>query len=225
VYDGHASLEVPADWAELPAELLEYLALRTAQASGGRSAEIYQHGFRPGDPESGFEVPQVLIQIREDGRLPLSRFVNLPTPQEVEAESRQLMQQGGGPFLRGLELDRVSFDPGRLVLRVDSTMELAVEGTTAVRSASFLTERGTFVVHCYDLAPRMASTGPLFDRIIASVRFDDEVAYRTRWSDRWTTRHSAVLLLALVVGAGVVVAAARRDRRRRQTATAAEDLE
>jgi hypothetical protein len=225
VYGGHASLEVPADWREMPPELLEFLALRAADQSGGRSTEIYQHGFRPGNLDTGFDLPQVLIQIREDGRLPLSRFFNLPTPDEVEAGSRGLMSEGGGPFLRDLDLDRVAFDPDRVLLRVDSTMELLVEGTTAVRSASFLTERGAFVVHCYERAARMDASGPLFDRVIASVRFDDEVGYRPRWSDRWTGRHSVLLLLALAAGAALVVAAAWRDRRRRQAETAARALE
>ena len=34
-----------------------------------RTAETYQHGFRPGDPDAEFALPQLLIQIREDGRL------------------------------------------------------------------------------------------------------------------------------------------------------------
>jgi hypothetical protein len=212
VYDGHASLEIPSDWAELPTEVLDFLTLRAAEVSGGLTTETYQHGFRQGDPESGFELPQILIQIREDGRLPLSRFVNLPTPDEVEAESRDLVRPGRAPFLQGLALDRVSFDADRRVLRVDSTMELLVEGTTAVRSASFLTERGTFVVHCYDHASRMASSRLLFDRIIASVQFDDEIGYRLRWNDRFTNRHRLVLLLAAAALAVLIVALVRRWR-------------
>jgi hypothetical protein len=214
VYDGHASIEIPAGWNEMPAELLEFLSTRTAELSGGRITEYYQYGFRPAATESGFELPQVLIQIRENGRLPLSQFVNLPSFDEVDAESPGLLRDQRGPFLQRMELDGLSFDAGRTCLRVNSTMDLLVEGTTAVRSASFLTERGVFVVHCYDHASRMASSAALFDRIISSVNFDEHTAYRVRWSDRWTGRHTSVVVFIAAVCLGLIVVALRRDRRR-----------
>lgn len=214
VYEGHAFVEIPARWNEMPPELLDFLSMRAAEMSGGRITEHYQHGFRPAASDSGFELPQVLIQIREDGRLSLSQFITLPSPSELAAESPGILEQHRGPFLQQMDLDDVTFDPEHKCLRVDSTMELLVEGTTAVRSASFLTERGMFVVHCYDHASRMASSAPLFDRIIASVQFDDELAYTTRWRDRWTTRHSLALLITLAVAAGLILVAIRRDRQR-----------
>lgn len=216
VYDGHASIEIPVDWNEMPVDLLDYLAIRAAETSGGRTTEYYQHGFRPAATDTGFDLPQVLVQIREDGRRRLSDLLNLPTPDRVEAESDGLINEVRGPFLQQLDLVGVSFDPARKVLRVDSTMELLVEGTTAVRSASFLTERGVLVVHCYDSAAAMAASAALFDRIISSVEFDDTTAYRVRWSDRWTRRHSLVVVFIIVVSIVLIATAIRRNRRDRR---------
>ena len=49
LYQGHATIEVPRDWHDISEESLEFYSLRSAEASGGRVAEIYQYGFRPGD--------------------------------------------------------------------------------------------------------------------------------------------------------------------------------
>lgn len=220
VYEGHATIEIPADWHEMPTELLDYLAIRTAEATGGRIAEYYQHGFRPAAAETGFELPQVLIQILETGRMSFTKFVNLPSPDQVEAQSAELLRERSGPFLQELDLEAVSFDVGRKCLLVDSTMELMVEGAATVRSASFLTERGVFVVHCYDYAATMPSSSATFDRIIASVTFDESTAYRPRWSDRWTRRHTAVVVIIVAACIGLIVVALRRDRSQRRDSAA-----
>ena len=65
VYQGLATFEIPVDWHEIPTDLIEFYALESAEASGGKLAEFYQHGFRPGNPENDFELPQILVQIKK----------------------------------------------------------------------------------------------------------------------------------------------------------------
>ena len=45
-------------------------------------------------------------------------------------------------------------------------MELSIEGRVAVRSASFLTERGLLTLHFYELEDRLAATAPVFEEIL-----------------------------------------------------------
>ena len=56
VYGGLVTLEIPADWDEIPQDLLESHSLNVAEASGGRITEIYQYGFRSSDPEVDAEL-------------------------------------------------------------------------------------------------------------------------------------------------------------------------
>ncbi len=214
VYEGHASLEVPVDWTEISPELLDFFAIRAAETSGGRSAETYQYGFRPAVSDMGFDLPQVLIQIRESGRIPYGQFLRLPSVSEVEASSGGFSDGGQGPFVESVQLDGLAFDADRKVLLVDSTLDLSIEGLTGVRTASFLTERGLFIVHCYDRVASMDRSSEVFDRIIESVQFPDGVRYKPRWSDRWSSRHGAAVLFTLAgVAAGIALMYWVRSRR------------
>ena len=213
VYDGLVSLRLPEGWHEIPPTVLEYFTLSTAEATGGRTAETYQHGFRPGDPDAEFALPQLLIQIREDGRLASGHFRRLPSPEEVASQPGSPLADHRGSLVRDLQLTGVTYDPRRHCLRVDSVMELSIEGRVAVRSASFLTERGLLTLHFYELEDRLAATAPVFEEILDSVRFDARIAYRPRFADQWSSRHTAVVLFVLAAAFAAAAIVARRRRR------------
>ncbi len=204
VYEGLASLEVPADWAEISPELLDFFAIRAAETSGGRSAETYQYGFRPERSDVGFELPQVLIQVRESGRIPYGQFLRLPSLTDVETSQGDFLNGNQGPFIKDVHIDGLFFDVDRKCLLVNSTLDLTIEGLTSVRSASFLTERGLFVVHCYDRLATLNRSAEIFDRVIQSVQLADDIRYQPRWQDRLSSRSAALLLFLLAAGAGVV---------------------
>ena len=214
VYDGLATLEVPAEWSEISPDLLDFFSIRAAETSGGRSAETYQFGFRPASTDVGFDLPQVLIQVREGGRIPYGQFARLPSLSDVEASTGGFSGEDHGPFVRGVHLDRLAFDADRKVLLMDSTLDLSIEGLTGVRTASFLTERGLFIVHCYDRLTAMESSADVFDRIIQSVTFSDDLRYRPRWSDHWSSRYGAAVLFALAAAAAVFALIQWRRARR-----------
>lgn len=215
LYEGHATMEIPRDWNEITEESLEFYSLRSAEASGGRVAEIYQYGFRPDDPEMDFAVPQILIQIRESGRLAYEQFLHLPTLDEMQEEGNQRLADRAGPMLRGIELEAAVFDRRRFALRITNTLDLAFEGRVSVTTVSFLTERGLFTVHCYADDAEAPVITPIFDRIIDSVRFDDELLYKPRFGDRWPPRPSTVAYGAAALVAVILVLSLIRSRRRR----------
>jgi len=215
VYDGHVVLEVPISWQEIPTEVLEFYSLRAAEASGGRTAEIYQHGFRPGDPEIDFSLPQILIQIRESGRLAYGQFLHLPPLAELRGDGKQRLAERAGPMLNRVELDEVSFDRASFSLRVTNSLDLTVEGTVRVDTFSFLTERGLFTIHCYAPASQTDMYAPLFADIIASVRLGEDIAYRPRLADRWPPTPATIVLSGAALGAVIVLVFALRMRSRR----------
>ena len=215
LYDGLVSLRVPSDWNEIPQGTLEYFSLRTAEATGGRVAEVYQHGFRPGDPQLSLSLPQLLIQIREDGRVPYGSFLRLPRPEEVAAPAGTALSDPRGSGVRDVRLTSLAFDADSYCLRVDSVLDLPFDGPTLVRSASFLTERGTFTLHFYDLEDRGTESAPLFEAMVASVRIDDRLAYRPRPLDRWSSRAAGVALFAVAALLAAVALGAQRRRAKR----------
>lgn len=77
IYDGLVAMEIPDDWREIDPLHLEDLTMWSAEATAGRSVEVYQHGFRPRDPGVDTTLPNFLVQIRESGRLRYGRFLHL----------------------------------------------------------------------------------------------------------------------------------------------------
>jgi hypothetical protein len=215
IYEGHVTLDVPAGWNEIPREVLDFYALRAAEASGGRMTESYQFGFRPADPEIDFVLPQFLIQIRESGRLNHRQFLRLPSAEALQAAGERSLAEHVGPLVRGLALGETEFDRDAFALQLSNTLDLRIEGETAVETVAFLTERGLFTIHFYAHASEASAMAPIFEHITRSVQFDRELAYRPRLADRWPPRPAAFFLLAVLIGvAALFVRFFRRGRER-----------
>lgn len=216
VYDGHVEFDVPAEWNEIPGEVLDFYALRAAESSGGRMTESYQYGFRPADPEIDFSLPQILIQIRESGRLNYRRFLRMPTSEDLQAAGERSLAEHVGPLVRGLALGTTGFNRDSFTLHMSNTLDLRIEGQTSVESVAFLTERGLFTIHFYSRASEIGSMTEIIEHVTRSVRFDTDLAYRPRLADYWPPRPTTLFLLAAViaVGAGVVHFFRRRGRER-----------
>ena len=112
-------------------------------------------------------------------------------------------------------LKDASFDRASFSLRTSHTFFLEHVGRVVVESASFLTERGVFTVHCYTAASAASLDRPLFDNVISSVRLDPELAYRPRLADLWPPSSATVAFAAatLVAIVALVIALRRRARR------------
>jgi hypothetical protein len=214
IYDGHVVLDVPAEWNEIPRDVLEFYALRAAESSGGRMTETYQFGFRPADPELDFALPQLLVQIRESGRLNYRQFLHLPTVEDLRAVGERSLAEHVGPLMRGMEIGEAVFDEDSFALHLTNRLDLSFEGETTVDSVAFLTERGLFTIHAYVKASEAENMEPIVAHVIDSVRFDQELAYRPRLGDHWPPRPATLFLLAaLIVGAAAALHLLRRRRR------------
>ena len=216
VYDGHVTLEVPANWENIPHEMLESHSLRLAEASGGLVTEIYQYGFRSNDPEADFVLPECLIQIRESGRLSYRQFLHLPSTEEMREAGKQRAEQRSGPPVQRLELKEAIFDRDTYSFHIENTLSLTFAGKTSVRSVAFLTERGLFTVHFYSRLEETETMAEVSDRIVASIRFDDELAYHPRLSDHLPPATPMILLFSGVLIAIIVLSVHLVQRRRRR---------
>jgi hypothetical protein len=216
VYDGLVTLDIPEQWNEIPPDVLEFFSLQSAEESGGLVVEIYQHGFRPGNPEADFAPPQILIQIKESGRLNYRQFLHLPPIDVVRDHGAAELEERKGPLLKKLRLNEVFFDRETFSIHVATTLDLKFEGKVLVTSVSFLTERGVFTVHCYALISQHVAMMPVFDRILASVRIDDSIRYRPRLSDRLPPR-PALIAYAIAFALAVLTLVVHLYQRRRRT--------
>jgi hypothetical protein len=185
VYDGHATFELPLDWREVHPNELEDATLWAAEASGGRLVEVYQHGFRPTAAADDHGLPQLMIQIRESGRLRSGDLERLPPLDQLRERAREIFPAAAPPVIVGLDLERAAFDRQRHVVRMEHRLDLRLRGEVRVLTAAFLTERGWLVFHLSERGQRLDAARRLFEGIVDSVRLDPAVAYRPRLADRW----------------------------------------
>jgi hypothetical protein len=214
-YGGLATFEIPERWNEIPPDVLEFYTLQSAEISGGLTVELYQHGYRPGNPEADFSPPQILVQIKETGRVGYRRFLKLPPIQAIRDQEESRLDDRMGPMMEDLRIDTLRFDPDTFSIRVTNTLDLKFEGKTMVYSASFLTERGFFTLHCYATIAQHVEMRPIFDHVLSSVRLDDSIRYRPRFSDRLPPRPALVsygIACALAIAILVVHLVQRRRR-------------
>lgn len=215
IYDGHVTLEIPANWDAIPDKLLESHTLVLAETTGGLLTETYQHGFRTSDPEEDFVLPECMIQIRESGRLSYRQFMRLPSTDALDYAGRRAVDERSGPSVRGLELNRASFDPETFTLHLNNTLVLSYPGRTSVKSVAFLTERGLFTMHFYSRLKDTEAMAEISERVVSSVRFDDELRYRPRLSDAWPPAPSVILVL-IGLSLAVVVLVVHLIQRRKK---------
>ena len=183
IYDELVAMEIPDDWREIDPSHLEELTMWSAEATVGRSVEVYQHGFRPQDPGADPSLPHFLVQIRESGRLRYGRFLHLQPLGELQDEAHRSFPNGIPPLVMGVAVDDVSFDPTTFRLRLEHSLDLRFMGRVKVLTAAFLTERGLVSLHFVDRERRIDDGRVLFDRIVESVRLSPEIAYQPRMSD------------------------------------------
>jgi hypothetical protein len=217
VYNGHVTFEIPADWAKISPEVLESHSMRLAEASGGRLTEIYQYGFRSSDPEVDFFLPECLIQFRESGRLSYRRFLRLPTSEEMRNTGKEPIDERAGPAVRKMELSDAVFDRPSFSLHLRNTLVLSNEGKVAVKSVAFLTERGLFTMHFYSRIKGIDAMDEISERIVESVRFDDELRYRSRFLDLWPPPTATILVVIGSLIALVALAVHLIQRRRKKS--------
>lgn len=198
VYDGHVHLEVPSSWEEIPPELLESHSLNMAEFTEGRLTEVYQHGFRSSDPGVDFVLPECLIQIRESGRIRYRQFLDLPTIEEMRSHGEGELVDRSGYATRRMELSEAFFDRRVYSLHLRNTLDLGDESDITVESVAFLTQRGLFTIHFYHPTAQIDQMAPVYARIIDSVRFDDELGYHPKLSDRLPPRAPLILLVCAV---------------------------
>lgn len=203
IYEGGVTMELPGDWLEIDPLHLEELTMWSAEATAGRSVEIYQHGFRPQVPGIDPSLPHILVQIRESGRLRYGRFLHLEPLDDIRDETRRSFPDGIPPLVMGVAVDDVDFDSTTFCLRLEHSLDLRFKGQVTVLSAAFLTERGLVSLHFVDRERRIPEGRALFDRIVGSVRISPEISYRPRVTDHLPGLPffgaAAILALALIV--------------------------
>lgn len=183
IYDELVVMEVPDDWREIDPMRLDELTVWSAEATAGRSVEVYQHGFRQRDPGVDSSLPYFLVQIRESGRLRYGMFLHLQPLDELQNEAHRSFPDGIPPLVMGVAVEDVSFDPTTFCLRLEHSLDLRFLGRVTVLTAAFLTERGLVSLHFVDRERRIDNGRIVFDRIVESVRLSPELTYQPRTTD------------------------------------------
>ncbi len=196
IHDGLVSLTLPVGWHEIDPGHLDEVTRWTTGATGGRVGALYQHGYRPILPPDQPGLPQILVQIRQSGRLRYRDVLALLKDAETADGPLNRFDNGLPPLVVGVAVERVSFDSGTFTLSLEHALDLRIRGRARVLTAARLTERGFIAFHYIDRERRIGAGRELFEAVLDSVEIAPEFAYRPRLLDRWPG-------LPLLVAAGV----------------------
>lgn len=216
-----ASISLPADWAAIDPQWLIALADQLARQSDGEAAEAYQYGFRPGRRRGApFGPPLVLVQIRENGRLPWREAVELgesrlPPRVKVQAD-------GSHPTLPALEPRTLELDMRLRAIRSESLLRRPLGPPIEIRSVVYLTRRGTIGLYGFLESPPKPASLAAVVAILDSVELDPAVVYRPRLGERLgvALRRSSTWYLAAALMLVATLLVAYRGRRRGDDAEA-----
>ena len=143
------------------------------------------------------------------------QFFHLPPIDTLRQHGRETLQDRGTDVISDARFNDVSFDRDNFNLLITNTVDFESAGKTIVVSASFLTERGLFTVHCYAHVSQNIDAAPIFDRVIRSVRIDESIRYKPRISDRFPPTPALIaysMAAVLAVSILVILAVLRRRR-------------
>jgi len=178
-------MSIPLDWVEIDIDDLEIFSLGIAELSGGRAAETYHVGFRRSDSAGWLDLPYILLQVRESGRLRYGAILDLPPVEGIKRLSTRTLKEALGEGLTDVRLEKLEFDRSLFALRIRSIVDRRAGGPVVIETATFLTQQGVLSVHCYEIRGRFDSMLPLFESVIDSVQLVEGVRYQPGISDRW----------------------------------------
>jgi hypothetical protein len=213
LHDGLVTMTLPAGWHEIDPTLLEDMTFWTADVTGGRVVNVYEHGFRPIAPQDPPGLPQIMVQVLEFGRLRYGHFLDLPDDGGDATGVFNRFEDGIPPLVVGVAVERVSFDRSTFTLRLEHSLDLRFRGPVRVLTAAVLTERGLIAFHYVDRERRIEQGRELFSAVMDSVKIAPELAYRPRLTDRWPGLpfFAAAVFVAALLAAYLVVRARRRS--------------
>ena len=217
------SISLPADWVQIPREVL------VQRLSSMGPGAIPDHAFQVDAGGQWLVLPYCFIQVRKVGRPPES---SLTAYDEIKKGFASGMAQvkGEGGVLSDDSVSEMTYDQEAQLLL--ATTQLNVPGVGMLKSlwATKPTEEGVITMHFMATADEFEGYKELFESVARSIEVDDAIAYKARaasWSPPSGTRgdaagrrelefsrrmgqFAAFLIFAAIVA--VVVSMARRKK-------------
>jgi hypothetical protein len=178
------TLTLPDGWERIPGKAIEELVAKVAAAAGGKISEHYDDGFQQSAGGKWFQYPYVLVQARENGRIPEAKLAEMKSVREGMQKGLNEAEGKLSSLVSGLSLGDTFYDASNKCILIRFSMNAPNVGEIKALTCGFLTERGILLVHCYARAADFDRQLPIFQSILDSVRISEDLRYKPRLSDK-----------------------------------------
>ena len=175
------SIALPDGWVEIPGEVLDAYEREIASLAPAAPRQSYDYGFQEDGAPRWLHYPYILVQIKNEGRIPegeLEKLESVSGQGEIDRRKEDL-----SPVISRMEAGRMVYDKqaGVVWLRIEA--DVVDVGPVSGLSGIVPTEKGVVQVNGYALKDDFSRYEEVFESAIASLTPSPELAYRSRWSD------------------------------------------
>lgn len=176
-------LNLPADWIAIPKQALNQFSAHLKKVAPDAARPQYDFGFQLRASQNWFEYPYILVQVKNNGRLPESELKNLKKIESGLNQGASEAENRMSALLTQAQIGETFYDERSQ--RLWATMSINVADVGMVKSllVFFLTERGMIAFGGYAKEADFAYHSNVFESIINSVSLADNLRYQPRWTD------------------------------------------
>jgi hypothetical protein len=175
------SISLPVEWVEIPRDSIDLYEKELAQLAPNAKVEHYDYGFQLNSAKDWFECPYVLIQVKNNGRIPESQLEKLEgfSAQKTVDDQKEKLSV----IMSDLQVGKMIYDSQNKMIWIRIESNVRDFGPVSGISGMVLTERGFILAHAYSAKNDFPNYESIFRSIATSVTPDPELAYRPKWSD------------------------------------------
>jgi hypothetical protein len=215
------TIRLPADWVEIPRQVLDDFSARLRKTVTGMEKQSYDYGYQRGYDGRWFACPYLLVQVTRAGRIPEEELRKYEAVRREAAKAADRAQRGRGTVLSGATAGTPLYDAEYQALWTRLSINSAAQGKIEALCGTRLTEDGAVWITCYDTAADFDRDCGLFEDIIKQVTL--ERPYQPRLTDAvpgpsWLGWHSIITGAAVGAIAGAIAGVVVAIRRRRKKA-------
>lgn len=169
------TLKLPANWVQIPGEILNEHSGKLQQASPDKEMPAYDYGFQLSGAGHWLACPYILVCLNQTGRIPEGKIKKLTKEKDG---SQPIEEKISG--IPNTEVEDIRYDPNDHTLWM--TFLADAEGVRGL-VATKLTQKGCIQIVCYSSDQDFPEYRGLFENIVKNIYLSKDLKYKSRITD------------------------------------------
>lgn len=174
-------ITLPDGWIEIPTDIIEKYEKMVSDLAPNAEKQHYDSGFQLNSKKNWLDYPYVLIQVKNQGRIPESQLEKLQGFSMQKTIDDQ--KKNFDTIMSNIQAGEMIYDNKNKMIWMRFEANVHDIGPIIGISGMILTEKGFIQANAYSIKDDYTTYEPIFRSIAISVTPEPELAYKPRWSD------------------------------------------